>query len=193
MMARIVAVAESQAQFVACGWVCYKTCVPTRLLHRKFTGNNTMQYPKLDSLSVFYPAYNDEGSIRPLVKKTLDLLPTLTNDFEIIVVNDGSSDNTAAILDEMARTLPHVRVIHHPKNRGYGGALRTGILNTTKEWVFYTDGDAQYDVNELRDLVALVRDDLEVVNGYKRKRSDNRRRIILGGIYKRLSRLLPCP
>jgi glycosyltransferase involved in cell wall biosynthesis len=145
---------------------------------------------KLSSLSVFYPAYNDEGSIRLLVEKTLKLLPTLTDDFEVIVVNDGSSDRTPAILDEMARTLPNVRVIHHPKNRGYGGALRTGFLNATKDWVFYTDGDAQYDVNELATLATLVSDDVDVVNGYKRKRSDNRQRIILGGIYKRLSRLL---
>jgi glycosyltransferase involved in cell wall biosynthesis len=151
---------------------------------------NSWQTTKLGSLSVFYPAYNDEGSIRPLVEKTLNLLPSLTDDFEIIVVNDGSRDNTAAILDEMARTLPNVRVIHHPNNRGYGGALRSGILTAAKDWVFYTDGDAQYDVNELCDLVALVRDDMDVVNGYKLKRSDNRRRIILGGIYKRLSRLL---
>ena len=144
----------------------------------------------LSSLSVFYPAYNDEGSIRPLVEKTLQLLPALTDDFEIIVVNDGSRDNTPAILDAMARELPHMRVVHHPANRGYGGALRTGLLTATKDWVFYTDGDAQYDVNELRDLVALVRDDLDVVNGYKLKRSDHRRRIVLGGIYKRLSRAL---
>ncbi len=144
----------------------------------------------LSSLSVFYPAYNDEGSIRSLVERTLQLLPALTDDFEIIVVNDGSRDNTPAILDEMARKLPHVRVIHHPQNRGYGGALCTGILTATKDWVFYTDGDAQYDVNELRNLVTLVRDDLDVVNGYKLKRADNRRRIVLGGIYKRLSRAL---
>ncbi len=148
----------------------------------------TINSPKpLSSLSVFFPAYNDEGSIRSLVEKTLQLLPSITDDFEIIVVNDGSRDNTPAILDEMARSLPHVRIVHHPQNRGYGGALRTGLLTATKDWVFYTDGDAQYDVNELRDLVALVRDDLDVVNGYKLKRADNRRRIVLGGIYKRLS------
>jgi glycosyltransferase involved in cell wall biosynthesis len=151
---------------------------------------NSWQPSRLGSLSVFYPAYNDEGSIRPLVEKTLQLLPSLTGDFEIIVVNDGSRDNTAAILDAMARELANVRVVHHPHNRGYGGALRTGLMTATKEWVFYTDGDAQYDVNELRDLAALIRDDVDVVNGYKLKRSDNRQRIILGGIYKRLSRLL---
>lgn len=151
---------------------------------------NTREKPKLGSLSVFYPAYNDEGSIRQLVEKTLALLPSLTDEFEIILVNDGSRDNTAAILDAMARELPNVRVIHHPQNRGYGGALRSGILTATKDWVFYTDGDGQYDVNELRDLVALVRDDVDVANGYKLKRSDNRRRVILGGIYKQLSRLL---
>jgi glycosyltransferase involved in cell wall biosynthesis len=152
--------------------------------------NSTTTTKYLNSLSVFFPAYNDEGSIRPLVEKTLKLLPTLTDDFEIIVVNDGSRDNTAAILDAMVCELPNVRVVHHAQNRGYGGALRTGLLTATKDWVFYTDGDAQYDVSELRNLAALVRADVDVVNGYKLKRSDNRRRIVLGGIYKRLSRFL---
>ena len=152
--------------------------------------NTLLPKTALPSLSVFYPAYNDEGSIRPLVEKTLKLLPTITDDFEIIVVNDGSRDRTAAILDELAATLPRVRVVHHPRNRGYGGALRTGLLTATKDWVFYTDGDAQYDVGELLTLAPLARADVDVVNGYKLKRSDNRPRIILGGLYKRLARTL---
>ncbi len=146
--------------------------------------------PKCASLSAFFPAYNDEGSIAALVEQTLALLPQFTADFEVIVVNDGSSDGTAAVLDELARTQPHVRVIHHPKNRGYGGALRTGFLNATKELVFYTDGDAQYDVNELAALIPLLSADVDVVNGYKLKRSDSKRRIILGAAYKLLARVL---
>ena len=142
------------------------------------------------SITVFFPAYNDEGSIALMVERALALLPQFADDYEVVVVNDGSSDGTAAVLDALAAAQPHVRVVHHPKNRGYGGALRTGFLNATKDLVFYTDGDGQYDVQELATLIPLLTPDVDVVNGYKRKRSDNRRRIILGGIYKRLARLL---
>ncbi len=142
------------------------------------------------SISVFFPAYNDAGSIGTLVEKALALLPRYTDDYEVIVVNDGSSDSTAALLDALACNEPNLRVIHHPNNRGYGGALRTGFLHATKDLVFYTDGDGQYDVNELATLLPLLSDEVDVVNGYKRKRSDNQRRIVLGGIYKLLARTL---
>lgn len=142
------------------------------------------------SLSVFFPAYNDEGSIAEMVNKALALLPRFADDYEVIVVNDGSRDNTAAILDELARQQPRVRIIHHPRNRGYGGALRTGFASATKDLVFYTDGDGQYDVSELERLMPLMTDGVDVVNGYKIKRSDSKRRVLLGGIYKRLARML---
>ncbi len=142
------------------------------------------------SISVFFPAYNDAGSIVTLVKKALSLLPRCTDDYEVIVVNDGSSDGTARVLDALARTEPNLRVIHHPVNRGYGGALRTGFLHATKDLIFYTDGDGQYDVNELATLLPLLSEEVDVVNGYKRKRSDNQQRIVLGGVYKLLARTL---
>ncbi len=142
------------------------------------------------SFSVFFPAYNDEGSIASMVNQALALLPQFTGDYEVIVVNDGSSDGTAAALDALARKHPQVRVIHHPQNRGYGGALRSGFTNATKDLVFYTDGDGQYDVNELAKLIPLMTEEVDVVNGYKIKRSDNRRRVALGAIYKFLARLL---
>ncbi len=142
------------------------------------------------SITIFFPAYNDEGSIAMLVQKALTLLPQLTHDYEVIVVNDGSQDGTAAVLDALARTEPKLRVIHHPSNRGYGGALQTGFRHATKDLIFYTDGDGQYDVDELARLLPLLCDDVEVVNGYKRKRADKQQRIILGGIYQRLARTL---
>lgn len=141
-------------------------------------------------ITVFFPAYNDESSIAGMVEKALALLPRHTDDYEVIVVNDGSADGTAAVLDELARTRPGVRVVHHPRNRGYGGALRSGFVNATKDWVFYTDGDGQYDVNELAALIPRMTDAVDVVNGYKIKRSDDRRRVVLGAIYKRLARML---
>src|SRR2546423_15594389 len=97
---------------------------------------------KLAGLTVFFPAYNDSGTIASMVIRAVQAASELTPDFEVIVVNDGSSDATAAIADELARTYPNVRVVHHPRNRGYGGALQTGFRSATKELIFYTDGDA---------------------------------------------------
>ncbi|MGH9801985.1 MAG: glycosyltransferase family 2 protein, partial [Blastocatellia bacterium] len=136
------------------------------------------------SISVFFPAYNDEGSISVMVNKALSLLPQFADDYEVIVVNDGSSDGTAAVLDELARQNSAVRVIHHQRNRGYGGALRTGFLAATKDLVFYTDGDGQYDADELAKLIPLMTPEVDVVNGYKIKRSDAKRRVVLGAMYK---------
>lgn len=149
--------------------------------------------PKLSqpfSISAFFPAYNDENSITALVEKVSAILQQVTNDYEVVVVNDGSSDGTAKVLDDLAAKLPFLRVVHHPRNRGYGGALRSGFEHATKDLVFYTDGDGQYDVGEIASLIPLMTDDVDVVNGYKRKRSDSRRRIVLGSIYKFLARSL---
>jgi glycosyltransferase involved in cell wall biosynthesis len=142
------------------------------------------------SITVFFPAFNDEGSIASLVTDALGVLPRLTDDFEVLVVNDGSADATRAVLEELARASPHVRVIHHERNRGYGAALRTGFGHARKELVFYTDGDGQYDVRELAALRPLLTDAVGAVNGYKIKRSDARSRIVIGGAYNRLARLL---
>ncbi len=137
------------------------------------------------SISVMFPAYNDGGTIASMVVAAILTLRTLTDDYEIIVVNDGSADYTPAVLDELSRIYaPHVRVIHHPRNRGYGGALRSGLAAATKEWVFYTDGDAQYDPHELRLLVPAMTDGVDMVNGYKIERNDPLHRIIIGRIYQ---------
>ncbi len=145
---------------------------------------------KTASISVFFPAFNDEGTIAAMVTHTLALLPALTDDYEVIVVNDGSQDATTTVLNELARTLPHVRVVHHQRNRGYGAALRTGFDHASKELIFYTDGDGQYDVRELAKLLPLLTSEVDIVNGYKLKRADSRRRIVIGAIYNRLARWL---
>src|SRR5262250_2193906 len=107
---------------------------------------------KTESISAFFPAYNDAGTIASMVVSTDATLRTLTDDYEIIVVNDGSPDHTAQVLADLQPHYPHLRIITHERNRGYGGALRSGFKHATKELVFYTDGDAQYDVRELRAL-----------------------------------------
>jgi glycosyltransferase involved in cell wall biosynthesis len=134
-------------------------------------------------LSVFFPAYNDSGTIASMVIRTVKTAAELTPDFEVIVVDDGSADSTAEIADELARTYPQVRAVHHPKNRDYGAALQTGFRSATKELIFYTDGDAQYDPAELRDLWARMAPGIDLVNGYKISRSDPLHRIVIGRIY----------
>ena len=134
-------------------------------------------------LSVFFPAYNDSGTIASMVIRAVQAASELTPDYEVIVVDDGSHDATPLIVDELARTYSHVRVVHHPKNRGYGGALQTGFQSATKELIFYTDGDAQYDPAELSALWARMTPDADLVNGYKISRSDPLHRIIIGRLY----------
>ena len=141
-------------------------------------------------LSVFFPAYNDSGTIASLVITALKTARRLTSNFEVIVVNDGSADKTGEIADELARTYPEVRVIHHERNRGYGGALRTGFAQARGELVFYTDGDAQYDPTEMEALWEALRDDVDLVNGYKISRSDPLHRVIIGRIYHHTVKLL---
>jgi glycosyltransferase involved in cell wall biosynthesis len=145
---------------------------------------------KLAGLSVFFPAYNDSGTIASMVIRAVQAASELTPDYEVIVVNDGSRDATPDILDELARTYPCVRVIHHPKNRGYGGALQTGFRSATKELIFYTDGDAQYDPAELAALWERLTPETDLVNGYKISRSDPMHRIIIGRIYHHVVRLM---
>jgi len=141
-------------------------------------------------ISVFFPAFNDAGSIGTLVEAALEVLPNLTNDFEVIVVNDGSTDATADILNELARTNPLVRIIHHQRNLGYGAALQSGFRTARKDLIFYTDGDGQYDVRELPKLRRLLTDEVDVVNGYKIKRADAGSRKALGAIYNQIARFL---
>jgi glycosyltransferase involved in cell wall biosynthesis len=134
-------------------------------------------------LSVFFPAYNDSGTIASLVMAAVQTAGRLTPDFEVLVINDGSTDGTAEVIDELARLYPQVRAVHHEKNRGYGGALRTGFSSAAKDWIFYTDGDAQYDPREMARLWERVRPDVDMVNGYKISRSDPLHRIVIGRIY----------
>ncbi len=141
-------------------------------------------------LSVFFPAYNDSGTIASLVITALQTARRLTPRFEVIIVNDGSADATPQIADELARTYPQVRVVHHARNRGYGGALRSGFAAATEEVIFYTDGDAQYDPAEMALLWERLDDDVDLVNGYKISRSDPRHRKIIGRVYHHTVRLL---
>jgi glycosyltransferase involved in cell wall biosynthesis len=141
------------------------------------------------SISAFFPAYNDGGTIGSVVLMAIRTLHQVTDDCEVVIVNDCSADYTPQVLEELASTFPEVRIVHHEKNRGYGGALISGFQNCTKDLIFYTDGDGQYDVSELTRLLEAFGDDVDWVNGYKISRSDPLHRKVIGRIYHWIVRL----
>jgi glycosyltransferase involved in cell wall biosynthesis len=143
------------------------------------------------SLSVFFPAYNDAASLPELLHRTFQVIPTLTSDFEVWVINDGSTDATAAVLAELSEYYaPRLKVVTHPTNQGYGAALNSGFAACTKELVFYTDGDGQYDVSEIGKLWKRMQPDVDVVNGYKLNRGDGWMRAFMGNVYNWIVRHL---
>jgi glycosyltransferase involved in cell wall biosynthesis len=149
------------------------------------------------SISAFFPAYNDAGTIASMVVSTDRTLrqlsrsyPYIGDDYEIIVINDGSPDHTGELLAELETRYPRLRVVTHVKSRGYGGALRSGFANASRDLVFYTDGDAQYDPRELERLVAALSDDVDMVQGYKIQRNDPVERKVIGKLYHALVNLL---
>ncbi len=144
-----------------------------------------------NGLSVFFPAYNDAPSLPGLIAKTFAVCRAHVASFEVIVVNDGSQDSTAEVLAQLQQQFgPELRVVTHPVNRGYGGALRSGFAAATMEFVFYTDGDSQYDVHELPKLLELMGPNVSFVNGYKLERNDPWHRIVIGKVYNQFARLL---
>jgi glycosyltransferase involved in cell wall biosynthesis len=145
----------------------------------------------LRGLTVFFPAYNDAPSLPGLIERTFATLRLCAADYEVVVVNDGSRDSTAAVIAELAsKHAPSLRVITHEENRGYGGALRSGFAAAAKAFVFYTDGDGQYDVGELPKLIERMRPGVGLVNGYKLERRDPWHRIAIGHVYNRFARFL---
>lgn len=150
-----------------------------------------MEARKFPSLSVFFPAYNDAPSLAALVRNTFATLKRHVADYEVVVVDDGSRDGTGEVLEELCREFsPWLRVVTHAHNRGYGGALRSGFAAAQKEFVFYTDGDGQYDVGELPRLLELAGPATGLVNGYKLERHDPRHRVWIGSAYNFCARLL---
>ncbi len=135
------------------------------------------------SVSAVFPCYNDETTIGGLIDDVHQALSPLIRDVEVIVVNDGSADGSRRVLDGLTLDRPWLRVIHHETNGGYGKALLSGFTAAQNEWIFYTDGDAQYDASEAALLVPLATDDIDVVQGYKIGRGDSWHRKVIGRCY----------
>ncbi|MBI5732846.1 glycosyltransferase family 2 protein [Candidatus Jorgensenbacteria bacterium] len=137
----------------------------------------------LPSVSVFFPCYNDERTIGDLIDVTGRILRKRGGRYEIIVVDDGSTDGSRQLLKKAAKEFSKLRLIFHKKNKGYGGALCSGFKKAKYEFVFYTDGDGQYDVGELELFIPLMTKDIDVVNGIKMERNDPFVRIVAGKAY----------
>jgi len=124
------------------------------------------------SISVFFPCYNEQDNVARTTEQALAVLEKLNADFEVIIVNDGSSDATAQIADEITAKNSRVKVVHHPTNLGYGAALQSGFKTASKELVFYTDGDGQFDINEMPPLLPMMQE-YDIVTCYRLNRQDN--------------------
>ncbi len=124
------------------------------------------------SISVFFPCYNEEANVERTTQAALTMCRRVSEDFEVIIVNDGSKDGTAEIADRLAAEIPEVRAIHNNPNLGYGGALQAGFRAATKDWVFYTDGDGQFDFEEIDKLLPML-DDYDIVSAYRMDRKDS--------------------
>ena len=144
---------------------------------------------RLRSLSFFFPAYNEEANVEAVIDEAVAKLPSHADDLEIIVIDDGSRDRTGEIADRRAAGDPRIRVVHHRPNRGYGGAVRSGLTSATREHVFFTDGDQQFDLDDLGRLISRL-DRADVVVGYREKRADPPKRLFIAWVYNTLIRAM---
>ena len=144
--------------------------------------------PKI-SLTVFFPCHNEQDNIESLTLAALKVLETISDDYEVIIVDDGSTDQTAQVAQKLTQQSPHVRLVQHPVNQGYGAALQSGFGAAKKQWVFYTDGDGQFDISEITKLLPLTSSST-IVSAYRAQRSDSLLRKINGACWSMLVNLL---
>jgi glycosyltransferase involved in cell wall biosynthesis len=137
------------------------------------------------SISVFLPCYNEQENVERTTRSALKVLDGLTSDYEVIIVDDGSRDGTGGIADALAAENEKVRVVHHEVNKGYGAALQSGFRAAAKELVFYTDGDGQFDMQELPPLIPLIRE-YDIVSCYRLDRQDPPARKLNGWLWTKL-------
>lgn len=143
----------------------------------------------MPGISVALPAYNEEASLPRTVPWVVDGLRKVTDDFEVVVVDDGSRDRTAGVVRELSEKYPEVRLVQHPVNLGYGAAVWTGITSGQKEFVFFTDADGQFDIEELRRFVPFT-GEYDMIIGYRTPRRDPPLRLLNAFGWKMLVTLL---
>ena len=136
-------------------------------------GSTMIQKPPLKplSLTIFFPCYNEEANVEKVTRKAVEVGRQVADDLEVLIVNDGSKDGTKAIADRLAAEILEVRAVHNNPNRGYGGALQRGFREATKNWIFYTDGDGQFDLGEIPRVLPLLANH-DIVSCYRLDRKD---------------------
>lgn len=150
---------------------------------------SSVKVPFEDSISVVLPAHNEEGNIEFVTRRALEVLPTITSQFEIIVVDDGSTDGTGAIVDDLSSTEARVIAVHHRRNKGYGCAWQTGISMARYDWIFFMDSDRQFDIGELGKLTGESAG-YDIVTGYRIHRRDPYYRFLVGSCFNILVKVL---
>src|SRR5438552_18549915 len=144
---------------------------------------------RLPSLSIFFPCYNEEANVERVTRAALAAAPKYADAFEIIMVDDGSKDRTGEIADRLAAEIPQVRAVHNVPNRGYGGAVARGLKEARMDWIFFTDGDGQFDIEELPRLIELL-DSGDFAVGYRIQRADPFIRLVNAKLWGTLVRTL---
>ncbi len=142
-----------------------------------------------DGISLFFPVYNDEKTVRRVTEKAIKLLTSLSTQFEIIIINDGSPDKSGEIADQLSKECENVRVIHHEVNKGYGSAIRTGLSNAKYPWIFFTDGDDEYDVFDFLKLYRL-KDYYDLIITFRYVKAYSGKRQFISGVYNMVLRWL---
>lgn len=148
-----------------------------------------LEFETMESLSIFFPFYNDAGTVEKMITDAFEIGGKLSNRLQVVAVNDGSTDHTLKELRRLGRKYHRLEIINHRKNRGYGGALISGIRATRNKWVFYTDGDAQYHLDDLPTMWKH-REGYDVVNGFKVNRGDGVGRSLVGKVYRRITKAI---
>jgi len=124
------------------------------------------------SLTIFFPCYNEVDNVEAMTHKAVEVGRRVADDLEVIIVDDGSKDGTAEVADRLAEEIPEVRAVHNRPNLGYGGALQRGFRAATKNWIFYTDGDGQFDLEEIPRVLPLL-EKYDIVSCYRLDRQDS--------------------
>lgn len=133
---------------------------------------------KLSELSIFFPFWNEEKNIERVVSNALAIAPTIAHKWEIIIVDDGSSDSTLKKAQQLAAKEKNIQIVTHTPNRGYGAALKDGLTNALYEYIVFTDGDGQFDFSEVTKFIEKI-DSFDLVIGYRKNRRDNKLRHVL--------------
>lgn len=145
---------------------------------------------KQSGVSIFFPCYNDKQIIGKLIQEVITTVKNFTKKYEVVVIDDASTDGSRELLKDLTKQYKRLRLIFHKENLGYGGALRSGFNTAKYQYIFYTDGDGQYDVKDLSLLLYSMTKDIDFINGIKMSRHDPTYRIVIGNLYSFLTRWL---